>query len=162
MIPLPTGVKLGTYDKPKLLELQKKLAHYCFYFGNIDLRNTEEFVQEFFSRNMLMLELPYGLVMIRELIEDERAEVHISCFDHKLSAHTDDLIDCLTWGFLQFNLQRVETFVQDFMHAVRRFLEDRLHFTHEGILRKRSLVRGKFRDVYVYGLLRDEILGGKE
>ena len=161
MIPLPTGVKLGTYDRPKLLKLQKELAHYCFYFGSVDLQDTEAFVQEFFSKNMLILELPYGLAMIRQLIEGERAEVHISCFDHKLSVHTDDLKDCLTWAFLQFNLQRIETFVHDFMPAVRRFLEDRLHFTHEGMMRKRAFIRGEFRDLHVYGLLRDEVLGGK-
>ena len=160
MIPLPECAKLGTYDLPKLLALQKQLADYCFYFGSINLRSPEEFVQEFYARNMLILELPYGLIMIRQLVEGLRAEAHISCFDHKLSAHTKDIQECMVWAFLSFDLQRVETFVHDFMPAVRRFLEERLHFKHEGIMRKRALVRGEYRDIHIFGILHNEVLGG--
>ena len=160
MISLPLGAKIGSFDRQKLAELHAKLADYCFYFGSGDLRDPEYFVNQFLSKETVVIELPYGIVMVRNLMPGVRAEVHISCFDHKLSAHTDDLMECLVWGFLTFDLHRIETFVHDFAPAVRRFLEERLHFRHEGVMRERSKVRGEWRDIHVYGLLRDEALGG--
>jgi RimJ/RimL family protein N-acetyltransferase len=66
----------------------------------------------------------------------------------------------LAAGFGDMGLRRVEAEV-DIRNVSSARLLQRLGFAKEGLLRQRWVTKGAARDVEVYGLLRNEWLGGK-
>lgn len=159
---VPDGVRLMTLTTEKALSVWNKLQEYTSRFGEDDFRNLNMFLERFYAKDSQIFELPFGIVFLEHILPGHRAEVHVSFWDHKLSEHTELLRDCLLWAFLTFDLHRIETFVDAKAKAVRRFLEKRMGFTHEGVMRERLKLHGEYIDVHVFGILREEVLGGND
>jgi hypothetical protein len=157
---LPKGIYLLEMTEEKITKLWQELDDFCRYLGSGDFRDSKIFLQEFLAKDSVILEASYGYFMAKGIRKGERAEVHLPLLDHKLSAHTEDVLGTVRWLFVQYGLIRVETLIYDFQNSVRRFLKDKLGFTHEGTLRKRTFLRGEWRDVEVYSILREEALDG--
>lgn len=160
-VPLPDGVRFVSFDVQKLHELWLKLRPYHTRFGEASLQDPENFRRRMLSPNSIVLETENGIILGEKLIPGSRIEVHVSFWDHKLSAHAELFQECLIWVILEYDLERIETFVDDYAVSVRRFLEKKMHFTHEGVMRNRIRLRGRFVDVHIYSILRDEVLGGE-
>ena len=58
----------------------------------------------------------------------------------------------LNIGFVDLNLNRIEAFIYPSNLASQRLVE-KLGFQKEGLLKKRSFQRGKYRDMIIYGLV---------
>jgi RimJ/RimL family protein N-acetyltransferase len=106
----------------------------------------------------LVFRVESGFVFLLRVIPALRAEVHVWFPDHKLSARTGLLKDLILWGFLEFDLQRLETFVASTTRPVKRFLRERLGFKYEGTMRRRRWNAGRLIDIEIYSLLREEVL----
>ena len=171
MIKLPEGVLLDNYrnadlNKPeeaqalltKILNLWSEMADQPQLFGDDGLRDPRKFGQWITAPDTVVLKTPFGYVFVVRIVPDMRAEVHLYIKDHKLSAHADLLKECLIWGFLTFNLTRVETFLPSHAFTVKRFLVDRMGFKYEGRMRSRVKLQGQFIDTEIFSILREEVL----
>lgn len=154
----PEGTWLLSLDKGKLVWLWEKFSPYDALWADDKMRDPDVFMRRFLDPSSVCLETLGGILLMERLIPGLRGEVHFMFWDHKLSARAELLKDCVLWAFLAFDLERMETFVADYARAVRRFVEDKLGFTFEGTLRHRVRHQGRFIDMKVYGLLREEVL----
>lgn len=157
MIELPVGVKLMVFSREKMLDLWQKLKPFDSIFTDEDMKNPDVFMNNFLAKDSITLEMEGGIVIVKKIIPGHKAEFHATFWDRKLSTKKDLLKACLIWVFAAFSLERVETWVAGYAKAVRRFLEERLGFRHEGTLRSYARNRGRLIDIHVYGLLRGEL-----
>ncbi|WP_308216597.1 GNAT family N-acetyltransferase [Pseudalkalibacillus decolorationis] len=61
----------------------------------------------------------------------------------------------LGYGFAEMNLMRVQALVEPLNIASQKLMENN-SFVKEGLLRKYEYTVGKFDDLYMYSLLKDE------
>ena len=159
MMALPENLHFLSFDKIKLGKIWEELRDFCWYLGEGEYSDPVFFTKVFTAPDSVILESSYGYFVIERIKQGNRAEVHLPLTDHKLSAHIPDIQAGLVWLFTEFDLRRVETNIYGFQRAVRRFLT-KIGFQHEGTLRKRAMVRGEWRDVEMYSILREEIFNG--
>jgi len=159
MIALPEGVAIGSFNQVKLEALWQRLRGFNARFGEDDMRDPEVFLKQFLAPDAVILEHVDGIMFLQRIRPKLRAEVHVSFWDHKLSAHADLFLRCLVWAMGTFDLERIETYIGANERAVKRFVEKRMGFTHEGTLRSYVLHDGRYLDVDVYSILREEIYG---
>ena len=158
-VDLPEGVKLASF-KDKNLPMQEvakqigilwsEMAPYPALFGDDGLRDPRAFVNFILSPTTVVLEMEFGYIFICRIIPGLRAEVHLYIKDHKLSAHAELLKEILIWGFLELELERVETFLPEQARTVQRFLKEKMGFKREGIMRKRVLLEGRAINTHIY------------
>jgi hypothetical protein len=114
-----------------------------------------------FSKNLLkdavLLEVEDGGIMsLSDLHPGTYAQAHLTFWDRHLSSRTKLIQECLFWAYTSFDLHRIEVIIPAFARAIRRFLKEKLGFTEEGVLRKRSKYKGDFIDQIVLSLLRED------
>lgn len=63
----------------------------------------------------------------------------------------------MAWIFLEFELQRLESFVASYAKSVFRFLVRKMGFTWEGTLRQAWPHKGILQDLEVLSILRNEV-----
>ncbi|WP_342535976.1 GNAT family protein [Sporosarcina sp. FSL K6-3508] len=63
----------------------------------------------------------------------------------------------LAYGFKQMNLQRIEALIEPPNESSKRLVENH-SFVREGLLRSYECTLGKFVDLYMYSLLKEEFL----
>ena len=158
MYKLPEGMSLGAYNLDKLKSIWEKVKEFDLLFSDDMMRDPVVFTRQFLNRDSVVIEVDEGFILIQNIIVGLRAEVHFCFYDHKMSARKDMLREGLKWAFEMFQLERVETFVADYARAVRRFLEERMMFKHEGTLRSRVRHQGKLIDMHIYSILRKEVM----
>lgn len=159
MIPLPDGVELGAFTKEGLKGVWESLKDFDPLFSDKEMRKPEVFLDEFLSNNSLILTTKEGFVLLDNIIPDLRGEVHFSFFDKRLSGREEMMREVLLWFFLTYNLKRIETFIPSYAKAVERFLL-KVGLKKEGVLRDRVFHKDLLLDVYVYGILLEEVLDG--
>jgi len=158
ILPLPEGFTLLPRTEERLQELWKKLEPLHGIFSDDNLHNLRTFSQYFLDFNTIILAHEQGVVILRDLIRGLKGEVHLAFWDNKLSPRTDVLKECLIWAFLTYDLYRIGTFVPDYARAVKRFIENKMHFRKEGTLRSWGWHKGRLVDVGIYSILREEVL----
>lgn len=154
---LPAGVKLAAFSKEKLYDLYFKLKPFEGIFTDEDVKNPEVFLENFLARDSVTLELEGGFILLKHIQTGLKAEFHAVFWDKHLSSRKDCLRQCVLWAFVTFRLERLETYVAEYACAVRRFLEERLGFRHEGCMRNAVLSRGHLINVHIYSILRGEL-----
>ena len=159
MIPLPEGVEIGSFNKESLREVWEKLKDFDPLFSDREMRKPEVFLDEFLSNDSLILIVEEGFILLDNIVEGLRGEVHFSFFDRKLAGREELMREVLLWFFLTYNLKRIETFIPSYAKAVERFLL-KVGLKKEGILRNRVFHKDLLLDVYVYGILLEEVLDG--
>uniref|UniRef100_A0A6M3K104 Putative acetyltransferase n=1 Tax=viral metagenome TaxID=1070528 RepID=A0A6M3K104_9ZZZZ len=158
MIDLPSGVTLVTFTKAKIYDLWEKFRGLDKMFGDEVRGNIETFAANLMKPNSITVEIDGGLLHLDNIKIGNRAEVHMSIWDKHLSEKTNVIKDLLLCAFLAYDLKRIETFLMDISHAVKRFVEKKLGFTFEGRLRKRVSYKGELIDQLVYSILREEVI----
>ena len=159
MISLPDGVEIARLSPQKIDVYWNLLKDHGPSFE--DGTRSREWLQEhWMDLHWVVLEVEKnkGVIVMDSVVAGHKAEVHVHFFDHKLSKRLGLLKDCLIWAFLQFDLKRVEFRVPEHAPAVRRFLKKRMGATEEGCLRQYALYEGEAKDLYIYSILRDEVL----
>ena len=96
-------------------------------------------------------------MLLKHVTRGQSAEFHACFWDKHMSSRTDLLKRLLAWVFLEFELERVETYVAVYAKAVYRFLTKRLFFKEEGTLRQVWKHRGELQDMKILSILRDEV-----
>lgn len=157
-ISLPPGVEI--YDlSPRVVEyLWEKIKNYDILFADENRGDFEEFERRLTQKDTLCLRIDEGILIMTDIIIGHMAQIHACFWDHKLSIRLDLFRNCITWVFVVFEFVRLEAIVPVISRGLRRFLQKKLNFTEEGILRHRMKYQGEFIDVAVYSLLREEAL----
>ncbi len=159
MIELPEGAKIATFTIPKLISLWKKAKVYSSIFTDEMLDGgVHLFCEMLLNKNTVTVEIKGGLLILQNIIHGLRGEVHFILWDSKLSSKAMLMKELLLWAFLSFELERIETFVASYARAIMRFLERKLGFQMEGVMRNRVRNKGELTDLYVYSILKSEVL----
>ena len=157
---LPKGLRLLTFDREKLGNIWEELRDFCWYLGDGSYSDPVRFTELFFAKDSVILESDYGYMVLSNIRPGRDAEAHLPFLDHKLSIHTDDVKAAMIWAFIEFDLVRLEAQVYSFQKAIQRFLREKLGFTYEGRMRRKAFVQGRFCDVEMYSILREEVFNG--
>jgi hypothetical protein len=158
MLNLPEGVWFGTYNRNKLEQIWQRIQGFDNLFADDRTRSKEAYMSAFLARDSVILETDGGFLMMKNIIEGLRGEVHFCFWDKKLSPRADLMKDCILWAFGYFDLARVETQVADYANAVRRFISEKLGFVYEGTRRNFVYHQGRLIDMHMYSILREEVL----
>lgn len=67
----------------------------------------------------------------------------------------------IEYAFQQTDIQRIQALIEPLNKASQKMVE-RAGFLQEGLLRKYEYTCGKFDDLYMYGLLKEEYVASKE
>ena len=156
LIDLPDGVQLARFTEQKILECWNKLKAFDKIFHKEP--SFERFRSTMLHPKVVVVEAEFGLFIAKEVPgRPWDREVHIPFWDKKLSAHKELCKSLLVWLFFQFELERITAYVAEHSPAIRRFVE-KLGFIREGCLRKGMNYRGELMNLYIYSMLRDEVL----
>ena len=159
MINLPPTVKLLTFEDPgKIKRLWENLKPYAQRYGDSTFQNPEIFTKRLMAKDAIIGEIDGGLILLEHIIPNLKAEIHLAFWDHKLSPHRDTLMDCLIWAFFTYNLERLETFIESHAKAVRRFIEKKMGFKHEGTMYNRVRRNNELINVEIFAILKNEVL----
>lgn len=71
---------------------------------------------------------------------------------------SESLNEVLSYGFENFPFQRIEALIEPENLASQKLVEKQ-GFIREGLLRQYEYTRGKYDDLYMYSLLRDDVRG---
>lgn len=156
-IDLPPDVELFNATVTNLEELWEKVSKYDSLFDEGE-KVKEKFFARVLSPSTVLLQLKdkMAIMYLYDIVPGHVAEIHAVFFDKILSRRQPVLMDCLTWAFVNFNLVRIEASIPEFARTLCRILEKKLHFTKEGRLRLRSKCGGRFCDLFIFSLLREE------
>jgi len=93
-----------------------------------------EFSRVIMDNRTLAFESSYGHIFLTD-IGQGRATVSFSFMDGRLGEHTDEAKGFLRWAMKELGLSRIQAVVPLFWKAYLRWLETRMGFTVEGIMR---------------------------
>lgn len=158
MIPLPEGVRLGVFSREKLLEMWNRLKPFDSLFMDCDMKNPDVFLANFLAKDSVTLEVDGGFMILRYIRPGLKGEAHFTFWDKHLSPRAGLIRDCLAWAFLTFDLWRIETQIAEYAKSVRRFVEQKLGFRHEGCMRNAAWHQGRLIDMHIYAILREEVI----
>ena len=155
---LPGDFKLVIFSKEKLDFIWNKIKDFESIFVDDRMNKKEVYLKQFVKRDTIVLENEGGIIIITNIDPGLKATFHPVFWDHKLSARKEELKDVLVWGFLYFNLERVDTQIAPYAKGAIRFIEEKMGFTYEGTLRSYVKRKGNPMDMKVYSILRTEVL----
>jgi hypothetical protein len=153
----PNGVQFYTINSQTVDALWSKIKFYDPLFSDDSRWDQEKFYQTIFSKGTVLLEFDQGILFLTDLALEHYARIHACFWDHKISMRLPLLKECLSWAFGVYSLVRLEAIIPDYSKALKRVLENKLCFKFEGRMRKRMLYKGRFHDVLIYSLLREEM-----
>ena len=155
---LPPGVKYFTVTLQRLINLWDRIKGFDPLFSDDARWDFNRFCNKVCSRETILFELTdgNGIMFITDLHIGHYAQVHAVFFDRKLSIRINVIKDCIVWVFTVFSLVRLEAIVPEFTRALIRALTNKLSFKFEGRMRKRMKYHGRFNDLLIYSLLREE------
>lgn len=136
----------------------KEISKYDTLFGNDYMNDKDRYQAVLLRPDTNPFRFDGGYVVFSAMQPGLKTEVHPIILDHKLSVHKELFQDILIWAFMQYNFQRIETFVAEYAHSVKRFLKKHLGFMHEGTLRNRIIHHGVPMNIDVYSILKEEVL----
>jgi RimJ/RimL family protein N-acetyltransferase len=97
-----------------------------------------------------------GILYFTELLPRGSAVFHLFFWDKTVRGREQAILDFWKWGFTTFDLHKIIIMLPQFVKYLRRLL-----WSHgvimEGKLREDFLHNGKWYDVYVFGVLREEV-----
>lgn len=161
MISLPEGVWIAAFDQAKIDRLWEKLKDFDAFFADDLMRNKETFQNTLQNPYTVVLETESGIFWMCRIVYGVRGEVHLAFWDHRFVGKTEEIKLCLLWAFLTYDLYRIETYLAAYATSTMRFIERKLGFKKEGVMRKRVLHKGRLIDIHIFSLLRDELLEDK-
>lgn len=96
-----------------------------------------------------------GMVWLTNIESMVDAEVHMVFFDRKPREKKSVILGLMKWVFAHYPMHRVTASIPDIYNAQRRFVKD-LGLVSEGVKRQAIMSAGKWHDVHLFGLLREE------
>lgn len=150
-----------TMTWPKLLLLWGQLKRFRTLFSDLTRGDLENFIRYVSNRSTFWLEIwkdkeLVGIVTLEDMHLVVDAEAHVLFMDRDLAEKVPVCRAIISWLFTTFPLKRLTVQVPSMYYATIRLVRN-LGFKSEGKKRQAVLIGGKWLDVYVLGLLREEV-----
>ena len=133
MISLPHFTRVGQFDGARIRGLWSMCASLPSF--RLGCKDVSEFGKVMVDEQTIALESDWGWVFFTNL-QNGRATVSFSFLDGQLSEHTEMAKECIRWAMDDLGLHRVQAIVPSSWKAYLRWLEDKIGFKREGILRQ--------------------------
>ena len=155
-------VKTMSLTWPKLLLLWEQLKKFRALFSDLTRGDLENFIKYVVNEHTFWLEIYkakelVGIISLENMHLVVDAEAHVFFMDHNLSDKVPVSRATVVWLFDNFPFQRLTVQVPERHYATLRFVKN-LGFKSEGRKRQAVLINGKWFDVYLFGILRTEVM----
>lgn len=159
-----------SFTKENTLRLYEKASAFPVLFGR-PLTDITDMVNFFVTRNMSDDLEPQGLIWIVDdfvgmfylnNISDIEADVHYSFFDRRHKGRVPLVREMLKIVFNTYGFERLNAYVPAQAGAGVRLFVETCGFQREGRKRRASWWKGKWFDVYLYGILPEDLRDGSE
>jgi len=103
-----------------------------------------------------------GMFYMTEIVPDTDANVHYTFFDGRHKGRVELVKEVIRYAFRHYNFRRLSVEVALYAtHGVMNFVEE-VGFKNEGTKRKAIWYKGDWFDVNIFGILKEEALGGSQ
>lgn len=159
-----------TFNPPEVVKLYDKFSRFPVIFGR-ELKDAADFVNFFTYHNLSGGLEPMGLVWtIDDMVgafymnelSDTEASVHYSFFDRRHKGREPLVKAMLRYIFKTYGFVRLNVYIPAYVGMVPRLFIERCGFRMEGRKRKCSWWKGQWFDVYLYGILPEDLEDGCE
>ncbi len=146
----------------KVKALWELLQRYPSLFSDLTKGDQKSFVSTLLVPDSVWLEIvdydvPVGIVWFGELNQVIDTNAHLVFFDRRPAEKLELCKEIVRWMFLNFPLQRITASPPVIYMATTRLL-NKMGFTREGTKRKAALIGGKWVDMAIYGITREEVI----
>jgi hypothetical protein len=147
----------------KLKAIWGLLQHSPTLFSDLTRGDYDNFVAAATEPDTLVLEVkdgnaPVGYFKFNDMAQEIDCNAHVVFFDRKPAEKVQLGRLVSKWMFDSFPLRRITAEVPDIYTHTLRYAEG-IGFRKEGVRRKAVCMRGQWRDVVLFGLLREESYG---
>jgi len=142
----------------RVMYLWEQLRQFPIMFDDFSRDNQEMFFAQLTNPKNIFVDIGPGLGLaagfaVRPKLD---AVLHLAMFDRRLRGREDLFKDIMQYFFDHLQLRRMTAMItEDAITAVK--LVERLGFQEEGLMRYAVLRDGKYLNVRVYGILREEL-----
>lgn len=145
--------------REKIQSLWEKIQSFPEMFDDLSRKDSNAFMERLMDRNSLYWEIgdEVGLATATHIRPRVDAIVHLIMFDRRLRGREGILKEILADLFQLAQLRRVTAITPTDRTPTTRKLLERLGFVREGVMRDALLVDGKYFNLDVYGMLREEL-----
>ena len=145
-------------DWEKIANLWTRVQAINALFSDLTKNDFDNFVNALTSKNTLWFEIcegdeVVGLLWLTDVHMIVDAVAHMMFLDSKPSEKKPIVKKLIKWTFENFPLQRITTFVPETYHTTKRLTLE-LGFRFEGCKREAVMLKGKWRDLMMYGITR--------
>jgi hypothetical protein len=152
-----------TLSPTKLTWIWERMERRPSEFSELTIPDPQAFEAAVFSRDLLWYEFPdetadrsKGLIAMRHEPGSPEAVLMLTMLDKRVRDKAEPFMDWLTWVFGTFPINRLTMEVPDVHFGMRRLVE-RTHWRREGTKRQAIRLPGRWVNVGIYGLLREEM-----
>lgn len=145
----------------KLKDLWNKAGRYSFLFSELTEGDEEYFYRVIMSHGVVIFSIfldgeEIGIVYADKIKPGWSARGHYFFWDHIQTGRQRIIIWLMKWLMEAFSLQRVDIEIMQFAYAALRRMH-KMGIKLEGIRRRSFLFKGKWIDMMLFGVFRDEI-----
>lgn len=149
-----------TPDKIKLI--WQRLQRHKTLFSDLTRGDVGVFVRSLTDQGSLWFEVRehgviVGLVWFENMSQVTECTAHLVFLDRKPASKIGVCKQIIKWMFDNYPLQRITVTPPVIYHGTVRLLKT-LGFTREGCKRRAVLLGGKWNDVLIYGITREEVV----
>lgn len=155
--PLPSHWKPFICTEKDLAEVWEKFNQFPILFDDDYRGNFNAFVADFFDKKTIVIKTgDYGLAIIKDVIPYRSADIHLTFWDRRFKGRWEECRQTLKWLFHKFGLVRATAVIPEIAYATHTFVKS-LGFKEEGRLRKGFLYNGRYLDLCIFGILKEDV-----
>lgn len=142
----------------KVVDLWNQIRAFPMVFDDFSRDRYDLFVAKLFNPANVFVDIGPGLGLAAGVACTPRLDtvLHLVMFDRRLRGREPVFHEIMQFFFERLQLRRMTAMIADDCRTALRLVE-RLGFKHEGVMRQAMLKEGQYVDVYVYGILREEL-----
>lgn len=155
------GLSILVLDSTKLEALWLQYLKFVDRFLDVKFRNKDGFLRFLSQENNLFYEVGelQGIIGILNVIPGLDGRLHVVMFDKVLKGREELLRAAMQNAIQVAGLERISAHIPPSWDVTRKFVE-RVGFTREGRLRNAWRSAEGVEDVYIYGILAQEVTDG--
>lgn len=153
-------VKEMRLDLKKLATLWLTISKFRTLFSDLTRGDLDNFLRFVTRGHSIWLEIYerdnfVGIICLTHLEKVIDTEAHVIFFDHVLADKVELCKRVVKWAFKRLPLQRMSVDVPRFYYATVRLVRE-IGFKQEGERRNAALIGGRWANIYLFGITRQE------
>jgi hypothetical protein len=155
--PLPPDWHEMVASPESILMIWDRMNEFPIIFDDSVRGDFKEFLTDFYDRSTIMLLTgDYGFVRVSKILIGRDAEIHLFFWDRKFKNRDKDCKQALKWLFEKMKLERATIVIPGKVMNTFTFVKA-VGFTHEGLIRRGWKYNGRFLNLHLFGILREEV-----